>query len=137
MLDILEQNGMYTKEEKEQIIVTYAADNMLKSKPTLSQAHRVRSVMQNYYFLKEGAIEISEEGMLTVHIEKMVPTAQKMLKEIIRVQIDGDFEKGERYVLNNFQWTKEMEVMAEKIKKVSKSLNGKVEEPLAQKLLNS
>ena len=30
-----------------------------------------------------------------------------------------------------------MEVMAEKIKKVSKSLNGKVEEPLAQKLLNS
>lgn len=137
MLDILEQNGMYTKEEKEQIIVTYAADNMLKSKPTLSQAHRVRSVMQNYYFLKEGAIEISEEGMLTVHIEKMVPTAQKMLKEIIRIQIDGDFEKGERYVLNNFQWTKEMEVMAEKIKKVSKSLNGKVEEPLAQKLLNS
>ena len=137
MLDILEQNGMYTKEEKEQIIVTYAADNMLKSKPTLSQAHGVRSVMQNYYFLKEGAIEISEEGMLTVHIEKMVPTAQKMLKEIIRIQIDGDFEKGERYVLNNFQWTKEMEVMAEKIKKVSKSLNGKVEEPLAQKLLNS
>ena len=32
-------------EEKEKIIVTYATDNMLKSKPTLSQAHRVRSVM--------------------------------------------------------------------------------------------
>lgn len=135
MLDVLEQNGMYTKEEKEQIIVTYAADNMLKSKPTFSQAHRVRSVMQNYYFLKEGAIEISGEGVLTVHIDKMVPTAQKMLKEIIRIQIDGDFEKGEKYVLDNFQWTKEMEIMAEKIKKVSKSLNGKVEEPLAQKLL--
>ena len=135
MLDVLEENGMYTKEEKEQIIVTYAADNMLKSKPTFSQAHRVRSVMQNYYFLKEGALEISADGVLTVHIEKMVPTAQKMLKEIIRIQIDGDFDKGEKYVLDNFQWTKEMEIMAEKIKKVSKSLNGKVEEPLAQKLL--
>ena len=135
MLDVLEENGMYTKEEKEQIIVTYAADNMLKSKPTFSQAHRVRSVMQNYYFLKEGALEISPDGVLTVHIEKMVPTAQKMLKEIIRIQIDGDFEKGEKYVLDNFQWTKEMEIMADKIKKVSKSLNGKVEEPLAQKLL--
>ncbi|MCR5265594.1 MAG: hypothetical protein K6E29_03260 [Cyanobacteria bacterium RUI128] len=135
MLDVLEQNGMYTKEEKEQILVTYAADNMLKSRPTLSQAHRVRSVMQNYYFLKEGAIEISEDGVLTVHIDRMVPTAQKMLKEIIRIQVDGDFEKGEKYVLDNFQWTKEMEVMAEKIKKVSKSLNGKVEEPLAKKLL--
>lgn len=136
MLDILEENGMYTKEEKEQIIVTYAADNMLKSKPTLSQAHRVRSVMQNYYFLKEGALEISDDGVLTVHIDKMVPTAQKMLKEIIRIQIDGDFEKGEKYVLDNFQWTEKMEIMAEKIKKVSKSLNGKVEEPLAKKLLS-
>ncbi len=136
MLDLLEENGMYTKEEKEQILVTYAADNMLKSKPTLSQAHRVRSVMQNYYFLKEGAIEINDEGMLTVNIDRMVPTAQKMLKEIIRIQIDGNFENGEKYVLENFQWTKEMETMAEKIKKVSKSLNGKVEEPLAQKLLN-
>lgn len=135
MLDVLEENGMYTKEEKEQIIVTYAADNMLKSKPTFSQAHRVRSVMQNYYFLKEGALEISSDGVLTVHIDKMVPTAQKMLKEIIRIQIDGDFDKGEKYVLDNFQWTNEMEIMAEKIKKVSKSLNGKVEEPLAKKLL--
>lgn len=135
MLDVLEQNGMYTKEEKEQIIVTYAADNMLKSKPTLSQAHRVRSVMQNYYFLKESAIEISAEGVLTVNIEKMIPTAQKMLEEIVRIQIDGDFNKGEKYVLENFQWTPEMDLMAEKIKKVSKSLNGKVEEPLAQKLL--
>ncbi len=135
MLDVLEQNGMYSKEEKEQIIVTYAADNMLKSRPTLSQAHRVRSVMQNYYFLKEGAIEISADGVLAVNIEKMIPTAQKMLKEIIRIQIDGDFNKGEKYVLENFQWTPEMELVAEKIKKVSKSLNGKVEEPLATALL--
>lgn len=135
MLDVLEENGMYSKEEKEQIIVTYAADNMLKSRPTLSQAHRVRSVMQNYYFLKEGAIEISADGILTVNIEKMIPTAQKMLKEIIRIQIDGDFNKGEKYVLDNFQWTPEMDLVAEKIKKVSKSLNGKVEEPLATALL--
>lgn len=135
MLDVLEENGMYTKEQKEQIIVTYAADNMLKSKPTLSQAHRVRSVMQNYYFLKEGALSISEDGVLTVNIDKMIPTAQKMLKEIIRIQIDGNFDNGEKYVLENFQWTKEMDLIAEKIKKVSKSLNGRVEEPLAQKLL--
>lgn len=135
MLDVLEQNGMYTKEEKEQIIVTYAADNMLKSKPTMSQAHRVRSVMQNYYFLKEGALEIDDNGILTVNIEKVIPTAQKMLREIIRIQIDGDFEKGEKYVLDNFQWTDKMELVAEKIRKVSKSLNGRVEEPLAKKLL--
>ena len=135
MLDVLVENGMYTKEERDQIIVTYAADNMLKSKPTLSQAHRVRSVMQNYYFLKEGAITIDINGVLTVNIDKMIPTARKMLEEIIRIQIDGDFSKGEKYVLDNFIWTNQMDVMAENIKRVSKTLNGKVESPLADKLL--
>lgn len=136
MLDVLTENGMYTPEQRNEIIVTYAADNMLKSKPTLSQAHRVRSVMQNYFFLKEGAFSIDMNGVLTVDIEKMVPTAKKMLEQIIRVQIDGNFEEGEKYVLDNFIWTNQMETMAENIKRVSKTLNGKVESPLADKLLN-
>ncbi len=135
MLDLLTEAGMYTPEQRKQIIVTYAADNMMMSKPTLSQAHRVRSVMQNYYFIKEGAIEISPDGILNVNIDKMVPTARKMLEEIIQVQLKGDFSKGEKYVLDNFVWTPEMEKMAENIKKVSKTLNGKVESPLADKLL--
>ena len=136
MLDVLTEAGMYTPEQRKQIIVTYAADNMMTSKPTLSQAHRVRSVMQNYYFIKEGAMEISPEGILNVDIEKMVPTA-RMLEEIIQVQMKGDFSKGEKYVLDNFVWTPEMETMAQNIKKVSKTLNGKVESPLANKLLES
>ena len=137
MLDVLTEAGMYTPEQRKQIIVTYAADNMMTSKPTLSQAHRVRSVMQNYYFIKEGAMEISPEGILNVDLEKMVPTARKMLEEIIQVQMKGDFSKGEKYVLDNFVWTPEMETMAQNIKKVSKTLNGKVESPLADKLLES
>ena len=136
MLDVLTENGMYTPEQRNEIIVTYAADNMLKSKPTLSQAHRVRSVMQNYFFLKEGAFSIDMNGVLTVDIEKMVPTAKKMLEQIIRVQVDGKFEEGEKYVLDNFIWTNQMETMAENIKRVSKTLNGKVESPLADKLLS-
>ena len=135
MLDVLTEAGMYTPEQRNQIIVTYAADNMMTSKPTLSQAHRVRSVMQNYYFIKEGAMEITPEGILNVNIDKMVPTARKMLEEIIQVQMKGDFSKGEKYVMDNFVWTDEMQKMADNIKKVSKTLNGKVESPLADKLL--
>ena len=73
--------------------------------------------------------------MLDINIEKIIPTAQKMLKEIIQVQIESDFDKGEKYVLQNFVWTNEMETMAKNIKKVSKTLNGRVEEPLADKLI--
>ena len=136
MLDVLTEAGMYTPEQREQIIVTYAADNMMMAKPTLSQAHRVRSVMQNYFFIKEGAITISPEGVLGVNIEKMVPTARKMLEKIIEVQMSNDFSKGEEYVNEYFVWTPEMEALAQNIKKVSKTLNGKVESPLADKLLN-
>ena len=134
MLDKLSEAGLYSQAEKEKIIVTYATDNMLKSKPTLSQAHRVRSVMQNYYFLQKGAIEISKDGFLTVHIEKMVDTAYEMLSEIVKIQMNGDFEAGERYVLDNFIWTDEMEVIAQKLRKISKRLNGKTEQKLADKL---
>lgn len=136
MLDVLTEAGMYTPEQREQIIVTYASENMLMAKPTLSQAHRVRSVMQNYFFLKEGAIEISKDGVLNVNIDKMVPTAQKMLKEIIEVQLSGDFSRGEKYVNDYFVWTDDIETLGQNIKKVSKTLNGKVESPLADKLLN-
>lgn len=135
MLDVLTNAGMYTPEQRREIIVTYATDNMMTSKPTMSQAHRVRSVMQNHYFIKEGAITISKDGVLDINIEKMISTAQKMLKEIIQVQIESDFAKGENYVLQNFVWSDEMETMAKNIKKVSKTLNGRVEEPLADKLI--
>ena len=135
MLDVLTDAGMYTPEQREQIIITYAADNMMMAKPTMSQAHRVRSVMQNYFFIKEGAITISPEGVLDVNMDMMVPTAQKMLKEIIEVQLSGDFSRGEKYVNDYFVWTPEMDTMAQNIKKVSKTLNGKVESPLADELL--
>ena len=42
----------------------------------------------------------------------------------------------QEYVLDNFVWTDEMQKMSENIKKVSKTLNGKVESPLADKLLS-
>ncbi len=134
MLDVLSEAGLYTQEEKNKIIVTYATDNMLKSKPTLSQAHRVRSVMQNYYFIKHGAIEISPSGVLFVNIDKMIPTAKKMLAEIVKIQMEGDFKKGEKYVLDNFVWTVEMEETSKKLKAISKRLNGTTEQKLADML---
>ena len=136
-LDLLEEKGMYTHEQVLQMLVTFAADNFLKSKPTLSQAHRVRTVMQTKYFIENGAIELNAEGKIHVNIDKMIPTAKKMLAEIVRIQIDGDFQKGETYVLDNFVWTDEMEAISEKLREVDKTLNGRTESPLAAMLLKS
>ena len=134
LLDVLVDLGMYSEEEKKQIIVTYAADNFLKAKPTLSQAHRVRTVMQTKYFLENNAIFLNSDGLLEIDMDKMVPTAQKMLAEIVRVQLSKDFAAGEKYVLDNFVWTDEMEIISKKLKEIDKSLNGTLVTPLADKL---
>lgn len=136
LLDVLTELGMYSEEEKKQIIVTYAADNFLKAKPNLSQAHRVRTVMQSKYFLENKAVWLDEEGHLQIDIDKMVPTAQKMLAEIIRVQLSKDFATGEKYVLDNFVWTDEMEIISKKLREIDKALNGILKTPLADKLAN-
>ena len=132
-VDLLTKLGMYTEAQRKQIIVTVMTDNFLKSKPTLSQAHRVRTVMQNKYFADRGAYDIID-GKIHVNIDKVVPIAKEMLAEIVRIQIEEDFDKAEKYVTDNFVWTDNMELIAQKLQKVSKALNGKLETKLADKL---
>ena len=133
-LDILTNEGYYTEEVKKKIIVTSLMDTFLKVKPTLSQAHRVRTVMQNYYLFKRGSYEL-KDGKVHVNIDKVVPAANEMLKEIIRVQIDDDITKAEKYVMDNFVWSDEMQLIGDKLQKVNKELNGRLENELADKLL--
>ena len=133
-VDILTNEGYYTQEMRKAVIITAVVDTFLKVKPTLSQAHRVRTVMQNYYLFKRGAYEI-KDGKILVNIDKVVPAANEMLKEIIRIQIDNDITKAEKYVNDNFVWTEEMQLIGEKQQKENKELNGKLENELADKLL--
>ena len=132
-VDLLTELGMYSQEQRKQIIVTFVADNFLKSKPSLSQAHRVRTVMQNNYLAKKGAYKIID-GKIHVNIDKVVPAAKAMLDEIIRIQIEEDFNKADKYVKENFIWSDNMEFIAKKLQKVNKSLNGRLETKLADKL---
>ena len=125
---------MYTQEQRLQILVTFAADNFLKAKPELTQAHRVRSIMQAQFLLREGAIEVNENGIVHVNIEKVVPAMAKMLKEAIRVQLSQDVNEAEKYVTEYFVWDDKCEKVAENLRKISKKLNGYLETPLADEL---
>lgn len=135
LVDKLVELGMYNEFQKKQILTTFVADNFLKAKPTMSQAHRVRSVMQMYYLIKNDAVFVDSKGLININYDKVVPTARKMLEEIIKIQLSGDFLFAEKYVKENFVWTSEMEKIAQKIRKISKTLNGTVKSTLANKLL--
>ena len=134
LLQCLTDAGVYTEEEKNQILVTFGANCFLKAKPELSQAHRVRTVMQAYFFITEGAISVNNDGIINIDIEKMIPTANKMLTEIIDVQLSQDFNKGENFIKKYFNWTEEIDAVSKKLKEIDKSLNGVVITPLADLL---
>ena len=137
LLDCLTKAGVYTEEEKKEILVTFAANCFLKAKPELSQAHRVRTVMQAYFLIKEKAITITEDSLITVDINKMIPTANKMLTEIIEVQLSQDFNRGEKFINDYFHWSEDIDKISKKLKEIDKALNGIILTPLADKLTNS
>ena len=93
--------------------------------------------MQCKYFGDNGAYDITKDGKIHVNIEKVVPTAKKMLDQIIRIQKDDDYKAAEAYVKDNFVWTDDMEFMAGKLRAASKTLNGTLETPLADYLARS
>lgn len=136
LLQCLTDSGVYTEEEKKQILVTFGANCFLKAKPELSQAHRVRTVMQAYFFIQEGVLSVNDDGIINIDIEKMIPAAYKMLTEIIEVQLSQDFNTGENYINKYFHWTKEIDNVAKKLKEIDKSLNGVIQTPLADFLCN-
>lgn len=134
LLECLCKEGVYSEEEKKQILTTFAANCFLKAKPELSQAHRVRTVMQAYFFIKEKAMDVTSDGIINVNLDKMIPTAYKMLTEIIQVQLSQDFNRGEKFINDYFHWTEDMDKVSKKLKEIDKSLNGMITTPLADYL---
>lgn len=129
------KEGYFTELQAKQIIVTSLAYGFLKGKPVISQAHRTRSVMICNRMLTEKAIEI-RDGKLWFNFEKVIDTAKEMMREAIRLQLDGSVKQAENYVNRWFVWSDEIAFVAEVIKKFSKKLNGYIIQELADEMLS-
>ena len=82
-VDFLTELGYYNEEQRKKVIVTAVLDLFLKQKPLITQAHRVRSVMQNYYLFKKGAYYLTEDDRIHINIDKVPQAAYNMLEENI------------------------------------------------------
>ena len=134
-LDILQEAGYYNEEQKYQIIVTFIVDSFMREKPSLSQPHWVRSVMQNYYQFINGGYEIID-GKIRVNINNVVKNGIDMMDKIIQIQLENDYEKAKQYIDEYFIWTDEMKLIGEKLLKLKRALNGKIVNPLVDEILN-
>lgn len=134
-VDLLTKEGMYTKEQRNQIVVSSVLGNFLKAKPMMTQAHRIRSVMQLHYLEKEGAVWLNKDDKVVINPDKAVLAAQKMLKDIVEIQMSGDINKAEKFVNDNFVWDDNCEKIAAKLRVIDNELNGQIVAPLAKELL--
>ena len=107
----------------------------MREKPSLSQPHWVRSVMQNYYQFINGGYEIID-GKIRVNINNVVKNGIDMMDKIIQIQLENDYEKAKQYIDEYFIWTDEMKLIGEKLLKLKRALNGKIVNPLVDEILN-
>ena len=136
-VDFLTEKGYYTEEQRNKIIVTSILNMFLLVKPLISEAHSVRTVMQNYYLFKKEAYYLTNNDTIHVNIDKVVPAAKDMLTEIIEIQLANDFNKAEEYVNKYFVWTEEMTKFGNKfLNRTNLILNNIVKNGLADKILS-
>ena len=133
-LDEFEKAGYFNENQIKQIMVTSLSKSFPKGKPNFDQAHRVRAVMICNRMLTEKAIVFDGEK-LSFDFDKVIKTAKTMMAEVIRLQLDANVKQAGEYVDKWFVWSKEIEAVAEIIKKYSKALNGYIITPLADEFL--
>lgn len=136
-VDKLTELGVYTEKERKGLLINFVLQNFLKAKPDMEVAHRVRQVMQCKYLKDNGVYEILDNGKIYINVDKVVPACQKMLKEIIRIQADGDYDAAKEFINKNFVWTDDMEYVSQILQKNQSALNGEIDAPLADDLRNS
>jgi hypothetical protein len=85
--------------------------------------------------MKENAVKLNNQDQVVIDLNKSVTAAQKMLKDIIEIQLSGDITKAEKFVNDNFIWDDNCEKIAQKLRKIDNELNGQTVAPLAEKLL--
>jgi len=134
-LDEFKAENFFNDDEIKQIMVTGLFRSFMKGKPTLEQAHKTRALMICNRMFTEKAIVLDSETKMHFDFEKIKKLTKTMLAEVIRLQLDGDVQKAEAYVSKWAVWSDEVEKVAEVIRSYNKTLNGYVDDSLAQEFL--
>ena len=134
-LDEFKAENYFSDDEIKQIMVTGLFRSFMKGKPTLEQAHKTRALMICNRMLTEKAITLDEETKMSFDFEKIKKLTKTMLAEVIRLQLDGKVQQAEEYVSKWAVWTDDVEKIAEVIRSYNKTLNGYVDDSLAQEFL--
>lgn len=134
MLEELKNIGFYTEQQQREILTSWIF-GYIHPGANFANAHATRNIMQHNYLIKNGAITFDEQNRMKVNFEKVTECAREMLNKIIKIQLSGNPELAKGYIDEHAVFSKELQILANKLNTVSKRLNSYVTQPLAKKLL--
>lgn len=86
------EKGELTEGEVMDNFVTFFAGIFRSSRFGAASAHGKANMMRFNYFAEKGAFTRSDEGIYTIHFEKMKEAMVGSLQDILHLQGDGDYE---------------------------------------------
>lgn len=98
-------------------------------------AHRTRNIMQQNYFIEHGGIKVNKNGKMKINFERITECAQNMLEDIIRIQLSKNEKMAAAYINKYAVWTKELELVANNLRKADTRLNSYLSAPIAKAIL--
>ena len=134
LVEELKNIGLYSEEQQKKILTSWIL-GYIKPGANFNNAHTTRNIMQHNYLIKNNAIFFDSLGKIKINFMRVTECAKEMLNKAIRIQLDGDPQKAKEYIDKHAVFTKELQILANKLNGVSKKLNSYVAQPLADILL--
>lgn len=134
MLEELKKLGYYTEEQQKKILTSWIF-GYIHPGANFANAHATRNIMQHNYLIKNGAITFDSQNRIKINFFRVTECAREMLNKIIRIQLSGDSQMAKEYIDKHAVFSRELQILAEKLSSVSKRLNSYVDQPLAKKLI--
>jgi len=95
----LYEMGELTSGEVMDNYVTFIAGIFRSSRFGAASAHGKANMMRFNYFSQEGALVRNADGTYTIDFEKTKAAMEKLMRKIIYIQGDGDYEAAKEWVL--------------------------------------
>ncbi len=127
--------GAFSWEQTCKLYLTWMAKGLPNNRPSTGNAHRMREIMQINYFREKGAVLFEKGSKLKIIFEKMAPTANQMLTEVIGLQLNGDFSQAQPFVERYAAWNEALQYATEEQMKLKPKLYRRIHQPLRDELL--
>ena len=133
MFKELSKVGFYTEKQVKEGIISYIAGYVPKGHD-IKNAHRICDLMQFNKFLSNGGIKVSETGVMSVNVQKVLQGAREMLADAIKIQLSQDANIAKEYIEKNTKWSKTLEMLSQNLRAADKRLNSYIISPLLKSI---